>query len=484
MAKRNLLRCLLLLLALAPSGGGLAFGAPAARVVRLNVGQSTTIKVSGTITKVHVLNPEIADVATYSRESVTVVGIDGGTTELLVTTARETSKFSVTVTRVEVGRLFKQIREFLGTGIEGIYPRLVGETVVLSGAALTPDDYGRAQRAVQLFGDKVLNLVQFRPSAIEQVNQILRRSGLTDVRARLVGGTLFLEGAVGSAAEMEKLKSILRAYGLNAENLVRVGGDKQILVDVQFVEMRRRSVEELGVEWPSRLAIGSDSAGGAIGTIQGTVPIKPGGAADVSLNFSAPLPPLSVALNMLVNSGRARLLAQPKLVCGSGESAEFLVGGEIPIVMQTVGAFSVSFKDFGIRLNVTPTSDSLGNIQLALHAEVSAPDQALRVANVPGFRTRRFKTAVTVRTGSSIVLSGLFSSEQQKAISKVPLLGHIPILGELFKSRGFAEEKTTLVVFVTPKVVSPDQPWVVNTIRDIQQLYGEYEDEVGWQLLD
>lgn len=484
MAKPVFPRSLVLLLALAASGDRVASGAAAARVVRLNVGQSTSITVSGTITKVHVLNPEVADVASYSRDSLTVVGIDGGTTELLVTTARETVKFSVTVTRVEVGRLFKQIREFLGNDIEGIYPRLVGETVVLSGAALTPDDYGRAQRAVQLFGDKVLNLVQFRPSAIEQINQILRRSGLTDVRGRLVGGTLFLEGAVGSAAEMEKLKSILRAYGLNAENLVRVGGDKQILVDVQFIEMRRRSVEELGVEWPSRLAIGSDGTGGSIGTLQGTVPIKPGGPAQVALNFAAPLPPLSVALNMLVNSGRARLLAQPKLVCGSGESAEFLVGGEIPIVTQTVGAFNVVFKDFGIRLNVTPTSDSLGNIQVALHAEVSAPDEALRVANVPGFRTRRFKTSVTVRTGASIVLSGLFSSEQQKAISKVPLLGHIPILGELFKSRGFSEEKTTLVVFVTPKVVSPEQPWVVNTIRDIQRLYGEYEDEVGWQLLD
>lgn len=450
-------------------------------LIRLTVGQSRTISISGTITRVQVLNPSIADVAHHDTRSVTIVGVDGGATEFLVTTARGTFKYAVVVTKVEVGRLYKMVRSFLGR-IENIYPRLIGDTVILSGAALTADDYGRAQRAVKLFGDKVLNFVRFKPSAVEQVNQILRRSGLTEVRARLVGGTVFLEGAVGSASEMEKVKAILRTYGLNVENLVKIGGGKQILIDVYFVEMRTSGLERIGVTWPATFGAGSSQE--SIGTVDVRVPIRPAGGTTAALNISAALSPAQVALNLLFSSGKARLLAQPRLVCGSGKSAEFLVGGEAPVVQITDNVVHIDYKPFGIRLNVQPTADSLGNVESTILAEVSAPDDSLARLGVPGFRTRRFNTDVTVKAGASIVLSGLFNSSEEKSISKVPLLGHIPILGELFKSRQFQQQKTTLVVFVTPRVVSSQHPWVIKTIRDIQKLYTDYEDEVGWQLLD
>ena len=447
--------------------------------VRLTVGESFTARVRGTVTKVQVLNPAVADVATYSGRSATIVGVSAGTTELLVFTTRRRHKYSVVVTRVESSRLFKQVKRFLGR-IEGIYVSLVGDAIVINGAALTADDFGRAQRAVDIFGNKVKNLVAFKESAVQQVSQIFKRNGLTDVRARLIGGSVFLEGSVGSKAEMNKVGAILRSYGLRAENLIREGGGKQVLIDVEFVELRKSAQERIGVTWPSVYGVASVD-----GTLQATIPIQPSGQQrQISVNVSAPIQLGRFAVEALYNSGNARLLAQPKLVCGSGRAAEFLVGGEVPIIVVNQNVVNVDFKSYGIKLNVKPTADSMGNIRTDIFAEVSEPDYSVQVQNIPGFRTRRFKTFVTVKDGASIVLSGLFSNAEQKGVTKLPLLGHIPILGELFKSRDFVEQKTTLVVFVTPRVVSARHPWVGKSIRDIQKLYGDYKAEVGWKVFD
>ena len=155
-----------------------------------------------------------------------------------------------------------------------------------------------------------------------------------------------------------------------------------------------------------------------------------------------------------------------------------------PIVMVTQSSVSIDWKSYGIKLKIKPVADSLGNIQSEIYAEVSEPDRSVAVQNIPGFRVRKFKTDVSVKDGASIVLSGLFSNTEEKSVAKMPLLGHIPIIGELFKSREFQERKTTLVVFVTPKVVTSEHPWVRSTIRDIQKMYKDYEAEVGWQVFD
>ncbi|MCB9555996.1 MAG: pilus assembly protein N-terminal domain-containing protein [Deltaproteobacteria bacterium] len=449
-------------------------------LLKLTVGESESVTVRGTITKVHVLNPAVADVVNYSTRQATIVGVSAGTTELFVQTARSRLKYQVVVTKIEVGRLFKRVRSFLGK-IEGIYPRLFGDQIVISGYALTADDYGRAQHAVQLFGAKVLNMVRFKPSAIDQVNRIFSRAGLVSVHARLIGGSLFLEGAVGSADEAKKVSALLRAYGLQAENLVRIGGGKQILIDVQFVEMRKNNNNRIGVRWPGFVGIGSQ---GAPLQLEGTVPLQPAGPTQLKMNIAAQVQVDSAAVNMLFRSGYGRLLAQPKLVCGSGKEAEFLVGGEVPIVLLNNNVTSVTYKPYGIRLKVEPVADSLGGIQTKILAEVSEPDGTVNVQGAPGFRTRRFNTSVSVRDGKSIVLSGLFTNTDEKAVDKFPLLGHLPIVGELFKSREFRSNKTTLVVFVTPRVVSPEHRWVRETIKNIQSLYEDYKDEVGWQVFD
>jgi pilus assembly protein CpaC len=464
-------QCLLLLILVGPTT------ADAQKVIKLTVGQSHTIAVPDTITKVQVLNPQVADVATYSTKGATIVGMGAGTTEVLITATPHKHKYTVVVTAVETSSLFKQVKGFLGR-VEGIYPRLFGESVILSGYALTAEDYGRAQEAVRVFGNKVENQVRFRRSAVDQVNKIFNDVGLGSIKANLIGGTLFLEGAVSSQGEMDKVNALLRTYGLKVENLLLVGGGRQILVEVEFVEMRKRALNRIGIQYPGSVGITGQ------GTLTGNIPIVPSGQNQLQLQVTSPWQTDAAALNILFSNGTARLLAQPRLVCGSGKTAEFLVGGEVPIVHSTASAVSIDWKEYGVRLRIKPTADSLGNIQSEIQAEVSEPDRSVAVQNIPGFRSRKFKTDVSVKDGAKIVLSGLFTNNEEKSVAKLPLLGHIPILGELFKSREFQEQKTTLVVFVTPRVVSSEHDWVKGTIKDIQRMYKDYEAEVGWQIFD
>ncbi|MFL5440957.1 MAG: secretin, partial [Myxococcales bacterium] len=182
------------------------------------------------------------------------------------------------------------------------------------------------------------------------------------------------------------------------------------------------------------------------------------------------------------------VLAQPRLLAASGEKAEFLAGGEVPILMVTQNQFNVQFKKFGVLLNITPTADRSGNIGTEIYAEVSDVDRSLSVRangfDVPGFRTRNVKTSVTVKDGETIILSGLFNNAESKEVSKVPLLGHIPILGELFKSRSFADNKTELAIYVTPRIASPTAERTRRLIDDARRLYRESQGSVSFSIFD
>jgi pilus assembly protein CpaC len=103
---------------------------------------------------------------------------------------------------------------------------------------------------------------------------------------------------------------------------------------------------------------------------------------------------------------------------------------------------------------------------------------------VPGFRVREVKTTVTVKEGETIILSGLFNYSEDKEVTKVPLLGHIPILGELFKSRSFVERKTELAIYVTPRVIAPSGEAAKGMLEDAQKLYKEAEDSVSFSVFD
>ena len=161
-------------------------------------------------------------------------------------------------------------------------------------------------------------------------------------------------------------------------------------------------------------------------------------------------------LNLLLADGRARILANPHLVCESGESASFLAGGEIPIVILTPETRTVEWKTYGIILKLQPKMDAGNKIRTQISAEISTVDHGSGSSQIPSFLTRRVTTHFSGPAGGTVMLSGLIKSEIAKDVAKIPLLGQIPVLGELFKSRSFRESESELAIFITPTEAKGD----------------------------
>lgn len=166
-------------------------------------------------------------------------------------------------------------------------------------------------------------------------------------------------------------------------------------------------------------------------------------------------------INALEGSGFAYTLARPSLVALSGQSATFLAGGEVPVPVPSSGSDNVSieYKEFGIRLTLTPTVVSRDRIVLKVAPEVSELDytNAVNIAGtlVPGLKVRRTDTSISLADGESFVISGLISTRNSSQVDKFPGLGDIPILGAFFRSSNISREERELLMIVTPHLIQP-----------------------------
>ncbi len=448
-------RCSLVAFALVWSAAATA--QESGNVVSLGVGTQKVLSITG-IQRIAIGDPGVADVKALGSNQLLIIGAGEGRTTLLVwKTNGQRLSYIVTVSKKDPEEIIGEIKRLLGDR-EGITVRKVGDRIYLDGYAYTTDDHERVEQIVNLYPN-VKSFVKVAPNAKKLVaanlNAALQKAGLKNVQANVVGTTIFLEGSVESQQDLSKAEMITKAVGEKVENLLVVGIKRMVLSEVQFVEIRRNSTDHLGIRWPFDIS-GEGEASLSLNQV-----ILPSPAGPVTADWRMQLPGTTkFAFQLGFNDGYGRLLAQPKLVCASGEKSEFLAGGEVPIPLITNNTFTVEFKEYGIKLKLHPTADRHGNIQTEIEAEASEIDRSVAVAisatvSVPGFRTRKVKTNVTVRHGETIVLSGVFSHDEQKDVSKFPLLGHIPIIGEFWKNRDFSTSKRELVIFVTPRILEP-----------------------------
>jgi pilus assembly protein CpaC len=228
--------------------------------------------------------------------------------------------------------------------------------------------------------------------------------------------------------------------------------ESTILIKAKLIEVRKSALRDIGIDW-------ADVAAGPIFS---------------TLDEFELTTVVDSMIHLLVNRGHARLLAEPTLTCISGGQADFLVGGEVPIPVQNQdGALNVTFKQFGIILNVEPQANADGLIRTKVGVEVSSVDKANSVLGIPGFATRKTNTEMNVQSGEPMIIAGLFSADDAKTVAKVPGLGSIPVLGELFKSRQFRRGETELVVLVTPQIIAPDSA----ATREGMQRYDDLKRE-------
>jgi pilus assembly protein CpaC len=254
------------------------------------------------------------------------------------------------------------------------------------------------------------------------------------------GDAVIITGTVPTRRDREIFESFARAHPNVYLRIAIPEEDRTLLsYDLRIIEISKGAALQLGVRWPDSLPVQGSLAGGTVAPV----------AVTLASDFDA-------RLNLLMADGRARILANPRLVCESGESASFLAGGEIPIVIVTPETRTVEWKTYGIVLNLTPKMDQRERIRTHITAEISTIDHGSGSSDVPGFLTRRVTTHFSTPAGGTVMLSGLVKNEMAKDVAKVPLLGQIPILGELFKSRNFRESRSELAIFITPSRVTGD----------------------------
>ncbi len=390
--------------------------------VKLTVNKSQTIKVSGAFADVLVGSSEIADVVPISDRTIYLLGKKVGTTNVSLIDADKRLVGLVDVeVRPDVQAIASQVRQ--STGERGLTVDNQGDRILLGGLA---EDAPTVDKAMQVAPPGTVNLTQ-------------------------------------------------------------VKSPQQVMLKVRFVEVDRTAGRSLGVrfEFGGRSTIATtgnygatttvSSTAGQTGFLSGLIGTTVSSAATGAVPFATVVQSLSGSsgqldafINALETKGYLRQLAQPNLIAMSGERAEFLAGGEIPIPIanQTFNGspeITVSYKEFGVKLAFTPTVLRNGQIHLQLEPEVSAIDPTLAVAvgggvSVPGLSKRRAKTSVELRDGQSFAIAGLLQTQSNRTIEQLPWLGSVPVLGALFRSTAFQDNETELVVIVTPELVRPARP--------------------------
>nr|WP_287412435.1 type II and III secretion system protein family protein [Pseudodesulfovibrio sp.] len=285
----------------------------------------------------------------------------------------------------------------------------------------------------------------------------------TNIKVLTSGESVTLAGHVSNTSNLSSVLALAEAAAPNkVVNLLTVDGIQQVMLEVRVAEMSRSVTKRLGVNFA---AIGSNFSIYSIinnltkynaddGLFELTDNITFSGA------YKTGGTSIFGMIDALKANGLVRMLAEPNLTCVSGESAEFLVGGEVPIPMPgTLGNVYIDYKPFGIGLKFVATVMSSGNINLQVNPEVSELDYSKSVAisgyEIPTISTRRANTVVELGDGQSFVIAGLISDSLKENSNKFPGLGEIPVLGTLFSSKDFSSNKTELVVLVTAHLAKP-----------------------------
>jgi pilus assembly protein CpaC len=302
-----------------------------------------------------------------------------------------------------------------------------------------------------------------------------------DVHIETSRDVVMLSGKISSALVADKILEVVKNTTPKVTSLMEVPTTPkgQILLQVRFAEVNKSVVSQLGF---NILSLPGSKNVGTISTQQFAPPQLVTSSAGVGstigvsdlLNIFLFRPDIDLAatIKALQAHNAIEILAEPNLMTESGKDASFLAGGEFPFpILQSSGTgggfagITIQFKEFGVRLNFTPTLTPDGLIHLKVKPEVSSLDFAnaltIQGLTIPALSTNRFESEMNLTDGQSFVIAGLMDNRVTEQLQKVPGIGDIPVLGKLFQSRNLNKSKNELMVVVTPRIVHPvaaDQP--------------------------
>ncbi|MGI9412400.1 MAG: type II and III secretion system protein family protein [Hyphomicrobiales bacterium] len=319
--------------------------------------------------------------------------------------------------------------------------------------------------------------------AVERDTRVLQQTlkrliPKSDIRIESMNDSVILTGSVASAQQSRLATDVAARFiapsdgATNADssfaarviNTLTIVGKDQVMLKVTVAEMQRTVLKQLGVDLDGMIEIGS--------TMIDFLTVNPFTLAngvlsptnlDINTNFDGNS--VGAVIRAMERNGLLRTLAEPTLTSVSGETANFLAGGEFPIpVASDDEGISIEFKPFGVGLGFTPIVLSEGRINLKVSTEVSelttdgftlGSASTTATISVPGLRVRRANTTVEIPSGGSLVMAGLIQESTKQQFNGIPGIKDVPVLGTLFRSRDFQSEETELVVIITPYIVEP-----------------------------
>lgn len=311
-------------------------------------------------------------------------------------------------------------------------------------------------------------------------NLIRRTIPGSKITVDTINDNIVLAGTAANPAEAKTALDLAAKFTGDEKKVmstIAVTGKEQVMLRVRVAEVQRTVLKQFGINWQAMFNVGKF----AFNLVQinpfsgGNALLSPGGYAG---NYSNGSTNVDVVLRAMERDGLLKTLAEPTLTAISGETANFLAGGEFPIPVSqgNDGAVTVEFKKFGVGLGFTPVVLSEGRISLSIATEVSEIDPAITATLstsgsdattvVPGLKVRRAETTIELPSGGSTMLAGLINDATRQHIDGTPGLKSIPVLGALFRSRDYIQNQTELVVIVTPYLVDPVSLKQLNTPMD------------------
>jgi pilus assembly protein CpaC len=442
-------------------------------IVSLSVGSSHVVQAPG-LMRVAVGDGSVAGVVPAGDQLI-INGKSPGRTNVAIWLRDGTrEQYEVVVTDSGIDTVEQMIRSAID--LPSVSVSQAGGAVLIRGTvpdstqmAHITDVLARFDAYAKLKNLSVINVVTVT-NPLGEVRAALARDPLTS-RVRVDGdgkGDIVVSGSVHDRANAELVLGRVRSLAgpfLSADGKIidRLATETttQIAIKVNILEIDKTGLSELGIQLqgatpqpnnPGVFNLGNPS----LVFIEGPGSSVPGQGLNISPFFR--LTRLAPTLNLVEQTGHAREINSPDLVTSPGETASFLVGGQVPYAVSTgLGQTSIVFKDYGVKLDMTPTLLSDGTVETKIAPEVSDLDFSngieLNGFVVPALKTSRLSTDVITRDGDAIVMGGLLRRVETKNITKFPLLGDLPILGQLFRSTQYQLTQTDVIFVMTPNII-------------------------------
>ena len=415
------------------------------RMVTISIGRGEQINLPSSITDVFVADPAIADVQVTSPRQIYVYAKGPGETTFYATNAAGKTVYSAVI---RTGRNIETIDQMLQLAMPeaDLQTNSLNGVTLLTGTVANPEDAAEAERLLQAFvgeGNQVVSRIRTKTPL--QVNLRVRIAEVSRSLAKEINGNLATRDTSGGFQ-----------FGVSRNNdFVSIGNTIQTSSLPKLDASSLFGLPAGSISLPFNPTTGQFITGGSsfdFNIPSGTNVLQAAGRL-FGLDVAA-------ALDLSESAGLISTLAEPNLTTVSGETAEFLAGGEFPIpIANGLGATTIEFRNYGVQLQYTPTVLANGRISLRVRPEVSdiSTQGAVRIGGteIPAITTRRAETTVELGSGQSFMIAGLLSNSSSSSVDKFPGAADIPILGNLFKSNGWRRNETELMIIVTPYLVEP-----------------------------